>query len=116
VRQSIEALSLNADLLSSRFDLALALMCAGRYELAVNEYRMGLQLVAKKNKLRQRGVLHVATDDLADAMVAHREFDNVSEVKMAQELLEKAYGLVKDIRLATLLSTRSLAEPSYRTP
>jgi tetratricopeptide (TPR) repeat protein len=65
-----DALSLDSDLISFRFDLGLALMCAGRHDHALREYQWGLMQTREQPILRQRGLLRVALVDLDDAKEA----------------------------------------------
>ena len=65
-----EALSLDGNLLSSRFDLALILTESKRFSLASREYQQALDLAAPIGPLSRRGFLHVALIDLQHATKA----------------------------------------------
>jgi tetratricopeptide (TPR) repeat protein len=90
-RLFIEALSLNADMVSTQFDLALALMCSERHSLALQEYQRGLELVKGKQVQRRRGLLYVALDDLREAVKAQSALAEVKEVQEGLELLKRAF-------------------------
>jgi tetratricopeptide (TPR) repeat protein len=60
------ALDLDGELISTRFDLALSMLCAGNTD-AAREYQRGLGLLENPDIARRRDVLHVAIEDLRQA-------------------------------------------------
>jgi tetratricopeptide (TPR) repeat protein len=95
IRLFIEAISLDSDIISAQFDVALSLMCSGRYELGLREYQRGLDLTDRKHVLRRRGLLYVALDDLREAITAQPDLKKVKEVREALKLLRMAFDKVK---------------------
>jgi tetratricopeptide (TPR) repeat protein len=90
VRLFIDALSLNKGMISTQFDLALTLMCKGRYSRALRENRFALELAQGKHVLLRHGLLHIALRDLKQAVAEQRELTKVEEVQMSLQLLEEA--------------------------
>lgn len=62
------ALRLDGRWTAVRFDLALALLCAGDRVRAVVEYQRGIHQAENGGIDRLRGVIHVALDDLEEAL------------------------------------------------
>jgi tetratricopeptide (TPR) repeat protein len=59
-----EALALDDEMISAQFDLALALVCWGKPDRALIEYRRGLSIVDDPEFRFHRAPLHVALEDL----------------------------------------------------
>lgn len=76
--------------LSIQFDLSLSLMCSERYELALQEYEKGLEMIGDKPLLRRCGLLSVALFDFKDTIKNNPELEKVKEAKKVLDLLEKA--------------------------
>lgn len=81
--------------LSLQFDLSLALMCSKRYELALQEYKKGIDRIQEKYVEKEYapkicGLLSVAVIDLKDAMKHSPELEEVKEAKEVLDLLGKA--------------------------
>ncbi len=97
MRLFIDAVSLNVDVISTQFYLALTLMCSGwRWRpLAVREYRRGLDLADRKHILKRRGLLYAALRDLKDAVKALPELQRVNEFQEGRKLLEEALEKAK---------------------
>jgi tetratricopeptide (TPR) repeat protein len=58
------ALKQSDDVTHAQFDLALALLCSDRAEIAHHEYQRGIEMTKAKPPLRRRGLLTVALRDL----------------------------------------------------
>ena len=69
---------------SIQFDLSLALMCSKRHELALQEYKKGLNMIKKQYVLKRCGVLSVALMDFEDAL----NNLNLKKFKQAKEILK----------------------------
>ncbi|HEY6673560.1 MAG TPA: tetratricopeptide repeat protein, partial [Rubrobacteraceae bacterium] len=67
VRLFVSAFSLDPQV-ATRFNLALVTAVNQQYELALGEYRSGIEDVRKKPPLGRRGPLKTAIDDLREAM------------------------------------------------
>src|SRR5262249_13535889 len=77
-----------------QFDLALACLCQGRRELAADEYRHGIdQLLPRRPRLRQRGLLRVA---LVDLWQGRRLLQLGGEAKVCEKLLRAALRSLDD--------------------
>lgn len=81
---------------STQFDLALALMCSQRDELALQEYSKGLKMISKKSDLKQCGLLSVALIDLKDAMKRDPALANKKEVQEALNSLKKQLNIANN--------------------
>lgn len=92
VQSFIAALAFAPDAIYDQFNLALAMTCTKRYDLAEREYRKGLNLAQSKSQLRQRGLVYVALDDLRVALKALPELGKSEEVLKIKGLLEDAYN------------------------
>jgi tetratricopeptide (TPR) repeat protein len=91
IRLYREALALYQDKISTQFDLALALLCSGRYGLAQGEYAKGFELIQSRDVLRQRGLLFIARDDLEEALRAWPALETAVEVQALRAQLRDAY-------------------------
>jgi tetratricopeptide (TPR) repeat protein len=89
VRLTIDAISCDRDDLSSRFDLAIALMSNRQYALALQEYQRSLDDAAKRHPARTRGLLLVAFNDLEDARATKPYLRDIQEVAIARKLLSE---------------------------
>jgi tetratricopeptide (TPR) repeat protein len=90
LRALIEATSRNSELTELQFDIGLATLCSGNGELAIGEYRRALELLEKKHRLRQRGLLIVALVDVRDTVSANRLDSKEKNVRTVFEILEQA--------------------------
>lgn len=83
---------------TSQFDLSLALMRSKRYELGLQEYKKGLDMISNLSTLRHCGLLSIAIIDLEDALSDQRDFNfqQIPEVQEAQSLLNKAFEKAKE--------------------
>lgn len=95
VRLFLDALSLNADMISTQFDLALAFMCSGRNNFGLQQYQRSLELVRTKNIMKQQGLIQVALTDIKEALETRTELKNMQEIQKGKELLE---GALKQLR------------------
>jgi tetratricopeptide (TPR) repeat protein len=77
------------DMIIHIFNLALALICKGRNEEGLREYKRALRLAEGKAALPRRGLIFVAYDDLDLAIKMHPQIAKVTEVNEAQSLLRK---------------------------
>lgn len=97
VRLFIDALSFNAEMISSQFDLALTMMCSKQYRRrALRECRSALEMARGKTDLRRRGLLYVALDDLKLALDEQRRLAKVEEDQEGLKLLQEAYKLLQE--------------------
>jgi tetratricopeptide (TPR) repeat protein len=62
--------------ISTQFDLALILMCSGRYSLAVREYQRGLEFAQDVHPLRRHSTLGMALRDLQEALRERPKLSN----------------------------------------
>lgn len=92
-----------------QFDVSLALMCSKRYELALQEYETGLQILDKLNELNEQsplrgcGLLSIALLDLRDAInQPHLKLSQVPEAQKALKLLEKAFSEAESFKSENL--------------
>lgn len=88
----MEALSFKKEMPDTLLDFALAIMCMGNYKVAVREYEHALGVVQKYEFARQRGLLSVALDDLAEAIEEMPKLSNTPEVKAVRKLLQTAFS------------------------
>jgi len=70
-----------------RFDLALALLCAGRRSRAFLEYSRGVHQAVNGGVERLRGCLRVALDDLEESLSERPALATTREAIAARELL-----------------------------
>jgi tetratricopeptide (TPR) repeat protein len=73
VRTLREALRRDGRWIAVRFDLALAMLCAGERSRAFLEYSRGIHQAVNGGVGRLRGVVRVALDDLEEALATTRE-------------------------------------------
>ncbi|MCW2701729.1 MAG: glycosyltransferase [Blastococcus sp.] len=66
-RRYRRSLRLSGGAVDTYFDLALAELCQGVHDSAVEGYRRGIHRADRKNPLRRRGLLRVALVDMDDA-------------------------------------------------
>jgi tetratricopeptide (TPR) repeat protein len=85
----LEALSLDPSLASTRFDLALAWMCLGNLEQCLTDYRLGLEFIKPKQKLRRYALLEIA---LRDFERAQSTLPTNGSFVAAKKLLLEAYA------------------------
>jgi tetratricopeptide (TPR) repeat protein len=76
--------------LSTQFDLSLSLMCSERYELALQEYQKGLDMIVNKSAPRRCGLLSVALIDFQDATKNNPQLNEIKQVETVKKLLNKA--------------------------
>jgi tetratricopeptide (TPR) repeat protein len=81
------ALRLDGRWTAVRFDLALALLCAGDRVRAVVEYQRGIHQAENGGIDRLRGVIHVALDDLEEALGERPALAASREAKSIRGLL-----------------------------
>lgn len=72
------ALAADPDLVSVRLDLALVLLCLGEVESALAEYRRGAEAAARADPEARAGWLHVAADDLREALAERPDLDRAA--------------------------------------
>lgn len=87
----METIALNSEMVSTQFDLALTLMCTRRRQRALREYVSSIERARQKQVLRRRGLLHVAIDDLEEAIAAVPAMKQAPEPRQALRLLKEAY-------------------------
>jgi tetratricopeptide (TPR) repeat protein len=90
VQRFVAALSIDSDIMV-QFELALVLLCMGDHEMALQEYRWGLEQARAQPVLRRRGLLHVTRDDLEEAIQAQPSLDSVLEAREVRRRLRDAY-------------------------
>jgi tetratricopeptide (TPR) repeat protein len=86
-----QVISFNPEQIASQFDLALALTCCKRYSEAYRAYSRGVRSSKEPPRLRYRGVIYVALDDLKIAIRMQPELAQAEEVKDALTMLEATY-------------------------
>ena len=91
-----QSLSLNPNIISTWFDLALSQMCGEKYSLGLLSYQRTLEMVARKHVLKRRGLLYVAMYDLKRAVTTEMRLTTVKEVQQAMNLLEMAWEQAKN--------------------
>ncbi len=64
-----------------RFDLALTLLCGGDRRAAVAQYERAVADAEGWDRMRRRGLLHVAVEDLEQALADHPELGGAVEVR-----------------------------------
>jgi tetratricopeptide (TPR) repeat protein len=83
--------SLNPEWIGNRFDLALALLCSGRYTLGIQEYSMSIKLTESKQVPNQHGLLCLAYYDFKDERDNFKRLDRaIEERNKANDLLNNA--------------------------
>jgi len=91
-----EALSLNGNLLSSQFDVAVILAASKRCRPALREFERGLDVAASIGALARRGFLHVALVDLETEMRADPAVAQSPEIKVARGKLWDALAKARE--------------------
>ncbi|HKE53502.1 MAG TPA: hypothetical protein VKC55_01880 [Actinomycetota bacterium] len=91
-----EALRRDGRWIAVRFDLALALLCAGQRSRAFLEYSRGVHQAVNGGVERLRGCLRVALDDLEESLAERPALRTTREAVAARDLLRStlraAYG------------------------
>jgi tetratricopeptide (TPR) repeat protein len=82
-----EALRRDGRWIAVRFDLALALLCAGERSRAFLEYSRGVHQAVNGGVERLRGCLRVALDDLEESLSERPALATTSEAIAARDLL-----------------------------
>ncbi|NWG20191.1 MAG: tetratricopeptide repeat protein, partial [Chloroflexi bacterium] len=95
IRLYNEALSLQPGYFSVQFDLALALLCSRRIDQAVAEYQRTRHRVMAGDRLRARGLLYVARDDIEEALYEQADLTDDPRVQQIRTLLHEAYAAAK---------------------
>lgn len=88
------ALEQEHDRVAVRFDLALALLAAGRIDEAVRAYEEAVDGVMATEPQRRRAPLTVASDDLAEALEAHPELATLPLIETVAASLRGALSAV----------------------
>lgn len=88
---SRNALTIDGSALTIRFQLALALMCSGRHDQALEQYKSDLKLVEEKKNIDYLGPLYVAIFDLQDAEREMPDLKENKEFQSAKDLLRNAF-------------------------
>ena len=92
---SRNALIIDGSALTIRFQLALALMCSGRHDQALEQYKNDLKLVEEKRNIDYLGPLYVAIFDLQDAEREMPDLMENKEFQSAKDLLRNAFDKTK---------------------
>lgn len=87
VRTLREALRRDGRWIAVRFDLALAMLCAGERSRAFLEYSRGVHQAVNGGVGRLRGVVRVALDDLEESLAERRALATTREAIAARDLL-----------------------------
>lgn len=82
-----EALARDGRWIAVRFDLALALLCAGERSRAFLEYSRGVHQAVNGGVARLRGVVRVALDDLEESLSERPALATTREAIAARDLL-----------------------------
>ena len=84
---------------SSRFDLGLVLLCAGRFAEGAREYKHGIELIDHDYPERQRlGYLSVAIVDLQRAMNRQEDLAHTTECSTVFQMLEQCRSDAADTK------------------
>lgn len=93
-RQVVEA---NPDHLSSHFDLGLVLLCRNNYSEALEKYEQASRLLQERYPpLTRLGLIHVAIDDLKEAVDTNSSLSSVEEYNRILRLLDEQLRLARD--------------------
>jgi len=102
----------SGDAIEIKFFIALAVLCGGRFGLALREYDSALELTAGREPRLQRGLIGRARADLVEAIDDRAQVLSLAHAMRALEALGKAYaGIAKD-RGATEASADEAAAES----
>ncbi|HXQ32511.1 MAG TPA: tetratricopeptide repeat protein, partial [Anaerolineales bacterium] len=107
-----KGLDLDPGTLSSWFDLALAQMCGGKYDSALQNYLRGLEIVQPKHPFKRRGLLFIALDDVKEAL---REQPNLATAKEFQEAMRRLKMAWKEVETAATGPTALNAGTNRKT-
>jgi tetratricopeptide (TPR) repeat protein len=86
-----EALRRDGRWIAVRFDLALALLCAGDRSRSFLEYSRGVHQAVNGGVDRLRGVVRVALDDLEESLAERPALANTREAIAARDLLRSTF-------------------------
>jgi tetratricopeptide (TPR) repeat protein len=89
-----EALRRDGRWIAVRFDLALAMLCAGQRSRAFLEYSRGVHQTVNGGVDRLRGVIRVALDDLEDLLTERPALGTTREAIAARDLLRSTLRAV----------------------
>ena len=103
VRLYLEALDLTNDLIATNFDLALALLCNKRVNLALKEYKKALDMIKNQQPMRRQSLLNVALRDLKDAL----EETHLSELETVKEAAQEVIKMFSSARIDAVKDNRS---------
>ena len=92
---SRNALIIDGSALTIRFQLALALMCSGRHDQALEQYKSDLKLAEEKKNIDYLGPLYVAIFDMQDAEREMPDLKKNKEFQSAKDLLRNAFDKIK---------------------
>ena len=118
LNQAFTSCTTDEEACTLQFDVSLALMCSKRYELALQEYETGLQILDKLNELNEQsplrgcglrgcGLLSIALLDLRDAInQPHLKLSQIPEAQKALKLLEKAFSEAESFKSENLQLVR----------
>lgn len=84
----------SSDVIEVKFDIALAVLCAGRFGLALREYGSALELAAGREPGLQRGLIGRARTDLAEAMADRSQLQTTSHAGKVLSDLDKCYAKI----------------------
>ncbi|PKN28087.1 MAG: hypothetical protein CVU64_14790 [Deltaproteobacteria bacterium HGW-Deltaproteobacteria-21] len=98
VRLYRQALSLDVESVSIKFNIALAFLCSGRLELGLQEYRKGIDMSQGKSLLYRRGVLHETLRYLNEARQAQA-------ISMQEKECVEVFDLLQEESKKTLQDT-----------
>ena len=89
-----QALARDGRWIAVRFDLALAMLCAGQRTRAFLEYSRGVHQTVNGGVGRLRGVIRVAVDDLEDLLAERPALATTREAIAARDLLRSTLQAV----------------------
>jgi tetratricopeptide (TPR) repeat protein len=89
-----EALARDGRWIAVRFDLALAMLCAGQRSRAFLEYSRGVHQAVNGGVERLRGVVRVALDDLEESLAERPALGTTREAITARDLLRSTLRMV----------------------
>ncbi len=86
----------SSDVVEVKFDIALAVLCGGRFGLALREYSSALELAGGREPGLQRGLIDRARTDLAEAMADRTQLQSTSHAGKVLNDLDKWYATIPE--------------------
>jgi len=96
IRLIVQSLSLKPFDVSEQFDLALVMLCAGRAQVGLQEYKKGVEMAELKPVSRRCGLYYVAQKDLNLALRDNSWLGEDSDAIEARTLIDQALGKARE--------------------